>query len=278
MRPPNIITAAADILAGCAVAVYAETWRMLVLVISGMALYAGGVVFNDYFDRRLDASERPERPIPSGRVPAHHAAAMGSALLVAGVILAVSVSIPGGVLALAIAGCALIYDSWAKHRNSGVMFMGLCRGLNLLLGVSAVPAILRQRWFLAWIPFVYIVAITILSKDEVKGGSRKNVLVASGLLVAVFGSIVLLYWIVPFEVWWAAFALVILGFRIVPNLRRAYQNPDPIRIRMAVRSGVLSLVVLDCAIAAGFAGPWFGLMVLALLVPSGILARYFAVT
>ena len=156
--------------------------------------------------------------------------------------------------------------------------MGLCRGLNLLLGVSAVPVLVRRRWFLAWIPIAYIVAITHLSKDEVRGGSRKNVLVASGLLVAVFGSIVLLFLIVPFEVWWAAPALAFLGYRIMPNLWRAYRTPDPVSIRTAVKSGVLSLIVLDCAIAAGFSGPWYGLAVLFLLVPSGILARRFAVT
>ena len=31
-------------------------------------LYAAGMVLNDAFDAELDARERPERPIPSGRI------------------------------------------------------------------------------------------------------------------------------------------------------------------------------------------------------------------
>ncbi|MEM0982243.1 MAG: polyprenyltransferase, partial [Cyanobacteria bacterium P01_H01_bin.58] len=45
-----------------------------------------------------------------------------------------------------------------------------------------------------------------------------------------------------------------------------------------VKSGVLSLIVLDAAIAAGFAGWPYGLAVLALLPLSIVLARMFAVT
>ena len=39
------------------------------LLISSAGLYLAGMVFNDVFDRRIDARERPNRPIPSGRVP-----------------------------------------------------------------------------------------------------------------------------------------------------------------------------------------------------------------
>ena len=35
---------------------------------------------NDVFDRHVDAVERPERPLPSGRVAASHAAALGAGL------------------------------------------------------------------------------------------------------------------------------------------------------------------------------------------------------
>ena len=38
------------------------------LLLSSAGLYLGGMVLNDVFDARLDAVERPERPIPSGRV------------------------------------------------------------------------------------------------------------------------------------------------------------------------------------------------------------------
>src|SRR5690606_33216233 len=80
MRPANIITAIADILAGFAVSGAAvqllspgneesmNLWIPLMwLILATIGLYGGGVVFNDVFDAELDKKERPERPIPSGR-------------------------------------------------------------------------------------------------------------------------------------------------------------------------------------------------------------------
>jgi hypothetical protein len=41
---------------------------------------------------------------------------------------------------------------------------------------------------------------------------------------------------------------------------------------------VLGLVLLDATFAAAYAGPWGGVAVAALLIPSTIMARLFAVT
>ena len=68
-RPANIVTAIADILAGVAISGFLRDGHdytpVLWLVLSTVGLYGGGVVFNDVFDAKLDAVERPERPIPS---------------------------------------------------------------------------------------------------------------------------------------------------------------------------------------------------------------------
>src|SRR5699024_7457278 len=78
MRPANIVTAFADILAGFAAvggAIAVSGWSLSAdpaglgwLLLSTFGLYGGGVVLNDVFDADLDATERPERAIPSGRV------------------------------------------------------------------------------------------------------------------------------------------------------------------------------------------------------------------
>ncbi|MFD1114081.1 UbiA family prenyltransferase, partial [Sphaerisporangium aureirubrum] len=38
------------------------------LAAASVCLYWGGMAANDWADRELDARERPERPIPSGRI------------------------------------------------------------------------------------------------------------------------------------------------------------------------------------------------------------------
>ncbi|OYZ46911.1 MAG: polyprenyltransferase, partial [Sphingobacteriales bacterium 24-40-4] len=73
MRPANIATSVADVLAGIAISGYflgagQEFLPVILLCLSTIGLYGGGIVFNDVFDAELDKIERPERAIPSGAV------------------------------------------------------------------------------------------------------------------------------------------------------------------------------------------------------------------
>ena len=293
MRPANILTAWADILVGYAAAgsgmALANLWTgglsvsVLVplgwLLLSTKGLYGGGVVFNDVFDAELDQQERPERPLPSGRASLLGATLLGSALLVMGVLTAAQVSLVSAALATAVAIAALIYDAFGKHQRwLGPLNMGLCRGGNWLLGVSILPAMLAERWFIAVIPIIYIAAVTAISQGEVEGGKRQTGIVAIALVLIVLTSILGLTSLASYR-WLAAlpFATLFAGL-VLPAFFRATQDPSAVTIRKAVKSGVLALIVLDAAIAAGFAGWPFGLLVLALLPLSMTLARLFAVT
>ena len=120
MRPANIVTAVADILAGVAISGFffqagLEYSAIIFLILSTIGLYGGGVVMNDVFDAELDAMERPERPIPSGLIKKNQAAFMGICLLLFGVIMAFQVGALSGSLALGTAIAALVYDRYAKH-------------------------------------------------------------------------------------------------------------------------------------------------------------------
>ena len=59
---------------------------------------------------------------------------------------------------------------------------------------------------------------------------------------------------------------------------RAYRNPVPQHILAGVKAGVLSLIVLNAAIAAAWTGPFHGAVILALMPAASLLARTFAVT
>jgi 4-hydroxybenzoate polyprenyltransferase len=279
MRPANLVTAAADVLAGFAAAGRTNLAVLPWLVAATVCLYGGGVALNDFFDRDLDAVERPERPIPSGRAQAREAALLGIVLLAAGIGAASIASATSGALALLIAGCAVLYDAWGKHRRLlGPLNMGACRGLNLLLGVSSVPAVLGQRWYLGLIPIAYIAAITAVSAGEVHGGKRGTGLLALALLGGVFLALLALAASSAFQLLALLPFLGLLAARVLPPFWHAYREPQPGLIRSAVKAGVVSLIVLDAALAAGYAGPLYGLLVLALLFVAAILAQLFAVT
>nr|CAA9290688.1 Aromatic prenyltransferase 1, UbiA family [uncultured Armatimonadetes bacterium] len=279
MRPPNVVTAGADVLAGYAASGRPVDPALLCLFLATTCLYAGGVVLNDVFDAPLDAVERPERPLPSGRASVRGAAALGAVLLTAGIGAAFLISLTSGVLAALIAACAVLYDAWGKHRPVfGPINMGTCRGLNLLLGVSAVPALVAERWYLALIPVAYIAAITAISRGEVHGGTRRTGLLALILLGLVLIALPLLALTPGFLLLPLAPFLAFFAWRVVPPFWRAYREPSPDRLRTAVKAGVLSLIVLDAALAAGYAGPLYGIVVLSLLLVAGALARRFMVT
>ncbi len=295
LRPANVATALADVLAGFAIAGLVDWPALPWLLLSTACLYAGGIVFNDTFDRRLDAIERPERPIPSGRVPAAHAAWLGAMLLGSGILAASFVTREGAIVAALITGAVLLYDAWGKHvMFIGPLNMGLCRGLNLVLGMTAAPAVLAWSWPLALIPVTYIAAVTTLSRGEVAGGKRPVAILALALVMGVlFALLFVSGGGLPTEPYaldadvqrtltWPSWPAVVLTFllawRVLPPFWRAVGDPGPQTIRVAIRTGVLSLVLLDAVFAAAYAGMIYSLAVLATALLAGWLARRFAVT
>ncbi len=288
MRPANIITAWADILVGFAASGWvldgvltgaiAPVIPLAWLLLATTGLYGGGVVFNDIFDAELDAKERPERPIPSGRASRQSAIWLGSLLLICGVIAALQVSVLSAILAAAIAFAALFYDAFGKHNAFfGPLNMGACRGGNLLLGISAVPAMVGDYWFLTLIPIAYIAAITAISRGEVHGGKASTGILALILVGAVIGSILALGLLPNYQVLAALPFVILFAARVLPPFVKAV-GATPEQIKTAVKAGVLSLIILDATVAAGFAGLPYGLLVLSLLPLSILLAQIFAVT
>lgn len=284
-RPANIVTAWADIGAGFAIAggfsaFPAHTDALFGLLLSTTGLYGGGVVLNDVFDAELDARERPERPIPSGRIRRNAAAGVGVALLLGGVVAAATVSFTAGGLALFIALSAVGYNAFGKHRPLiGPLNMGLCRGGNLLLGLGASPSLLVPNLPLALLPILYIAAITAMSRGEVAHeGSRAALYLAVVLATVVVGVLgVLVYQAVLASPAAGLFPFVFAAL-VLPPFLRAARHADPNRIRSAVRAGVLGLIPLNATLAAAFAGAPVGWAILALLPLSLLLARAFAVT
>lgn len=284
MRPANVVTAVADALAGIAISGYllTEGWNspvpIILLCISTIGLYSGGIIFNDVFDADLDRIERPERTIPSGLISEKEAAVFGSLFFLVGLIAAYFVGNITVILAIAIILACLVYNRWAKHHSFlGPLNMGLCRGLNLLLGVSIISTEVSQWWFLAIVPIIYIASITMISRGEVHGGSKKMLYFAAVLYAVVITSIlffaqtkgdiiITLLFIIPF------------AWMIFKPLLRAINNPIGPNIGKAVKAGVIALILMNAAWASVFADWKIALVIIFLLPLSIILSKAFAVT
>lgn len=286
MRPANILTAITDVMAGIAIsgfllAGYGDTQSVLqfvCLIFATIGLYGGGVVFNDVFDATLDRIERPERPIPSGIISRTEAIVLGVYLLVLGVIGAFSVGELQGIIALCIAIAALVYNKWGKHHTQlGPLNMGLCRGLNLLLGMSILPeSLLRNGWF-ALVPVLYIAAITMISRDEVHGG-KKGPLKMAAAGYAIVSIVILVQGWLHGKLPEVALFLAVFLYLIMRPLLTAIKEPAGPNIGRAVKGGIIGLIAMNAAWAAAFATFPFALAVLCLLPLSILLSRAFAVT
>ena len=284
MRPANLVTAIADIMAGLSIAKFVfstdslSLQTILLLSLSTVGLYGGGVVFNDVFDAELDAIERPERAIPSGKVSKQNATLLGSILLVLGIFCAFLVSFESMIIAIIIAILALVYDKTGKHHAFlGPINMGLCRGGNLLLGMSVIVSSLQDWWWIGIVPVLYIAAITMISRGEVHGGS-KSILYFAGILYVIvsISQIALSY---HFGNVLIALPFVILHiYLIFKPLLVAIQNPIGPNIGKAVKAGVLALIVMDAAWVSVSGNFPVAIAVLLLLPLSIKIAKIFAVT
>ena len=288
VRVPNLFTAPPDVILGAAL-VAAVGFTVDLLAIAGLAvastlLYAAGTTLNDAFDAPVDATERPERPIPTGRVSRTTAFVLGGILLLAGIAVAgAAAGLAGGAVAAALATMIVLYDGLLKDSPAGFLAMGATRGLNVLLGttVAILPTGLPARgWFVVAVVTAYIAAVTYMAAGETEVGGRTAVAVAGGAtLLAALGATGYLVASSPGALRVSLGIILALAFLwwVGRPLHRAYTDPEPGTIGPAVGACVLGLVLLDAAFAA-VAGVDWALAAAVFLVPAVGLSRVFEVS
>ena len=305
IRLPTVFTAMADIVLG-----YVLTHRFIVgpqgwddpakffgLLVSSCCLYLAGMVFNDVFDRKQDAEERPSRPIPSGRVSLVSAVVLGTVLMIAGVAAAATVTRVSLQVAGLLVVAILAYDSVLKRTPLGPFAMGVCRGLNVLLGASdqlfwTPPGLLVRPQTAAAIGLgIYIVGVTLFARTEAKTSSRRQLILAQ---FALNSGIVVLAWLIcawPVWVWpplgKGPIVLAMLGVVAFTLNRRAIAaiiDPSPQTVQPTIKLMLLSYVMLDATLVfwkmseQGQLGAAHAWATAALIVPALLLSRLIPMT
>ncbi len=282
LRIPNVFTALTDVSIGLAAGAPLTAWPWLAL--ASTSLYCSGMVGNDYFDRQLDARERPERPIPSGRISARTAQRLMMALVFLGLIAAAvagwardACKLQPLAIAALLSGLILAYNARLKNTIFGPLAMGGCRSFNVLLGFSTTEVEIASwptRLILSAIVGAYIAGVTLFARDEA-GQSRASRLVAA--VIVIFAALVVAV-AVPalgtasgrsLAVPVVALLAAQLGIVVLPALRKT----SPQLVQVVVKTAILGLIVLDAALATSLAGP-VGLLLLVLAVPAYVVGRW----
>jgi 4-hydroxybenzoate polyprenyltransferase len=301
MRLPAVFTVVADVAMGYLVTHgdLRPPIHVTLLVASSGLLYWSGMVLNDVFDRAADARDRPQRPIPSGRVPFAAARQLGWALWSGGILIGWLANLVAhdwrpGLVATLLALAVVLYDAVLKSTFLAPLAMGLCRLLNVLLGMSLVAnsptAAVPRLWsasegVIALGVGVYIAGVTWFARHEARTSARWSL--SAGTVVMMAGMALLAFspewnaarsaaWISGREKWlflWMLLALVMLRRCVL-----AIVKPDPRRTQIAVQNALRSLIVLDAAVVLWWAGPFWGCAVAVLLIPMVWLERWFHTT
>ncbi len=179
-RVPNLLSVPGDPIAGFLLATIGRTpQRVLPLFAAAgasLCLYLFGLILNDLLDLKIDACERPERPLPSGQITVPQARMAAIAMGLSGLNLATSAGRPALLVAALLAALIILYNAYFKRIPVlGVLTMGLCRGTSLLLGACAAdPACLdpvintvsAPVLFAAGGLTLYVVAFSTLARHE----------------------------------------------------------------------------------------------------------------
>jgi 4-hydroxybenzoate polyprenyltransferase len=283
IRLPNVFTTPSNILTGYFAAVTlagADIVHLFALMVSSGLLYIAGIVLNDYFDIEIDKRERPSRPLPSGNISKANALAIALiALLIANTI-ALLLGPLSLVVSLALTLAIVAYDYQLKHSLTGPFAMGATRFLNVIFGASPVLLFLDNHSYAilgisAASLFLYIMAITMLSKKEV-GNERPNSTLAFLIVLAVVSAVATLGLFLQLH-WAFLLNLSIFAAVMIVTYKQHLMKETPC-VQKAIRNMVISIIILDSVFVTGTAGLPYGLATLLFIAPAVVLAKKLYVT
>jgi 4-hydroxybenzoate polyprenyltransferase len=140
-----------------------------------------------------------------------------------------------------------------------------------------VTVALNQWWFIAFVPVVYIAAITMISRGEVHGGN-KAVLYAAAVLYCIVIVAILFLSYMNTQLWWTIIFLLPFALMIFFALIKAIRSAIPKNIGKAVKAGVIALILMNAAWASAFGAIIVAFLIVLLLPLSLWLSKLFAVT
>lgn len=289
MRFPTVFTAFGDILCGSALAVGQAPFvpEIIPLLLASACLYLSGMVFNDVFDYEADVQTRANRPLPNGELSLSFAIYFGSALMMTGLLFA-GLTWPARLgLGLILASLILFYDVVLKRTPLAPLVMGCCRGMNLILGASLVANFtILQFTPVGWTALgmtLYITGVTVFARQEAVQSPRLMLSVGLGLIHAGFLILATtLFWLGSYESCLLAILfLAFIGFRINRKALPAIQSGSPTMVQAAIRTMLLSLLMIHSTMIYGVLGTNgipFALLTLSLFIPARLMARAIAIT
>jgi geranylgeranylglycerol-phosphate geranylgeranyltransferase len=181
MRPVNCAMMGFAVLVGAVLAASSGVlnWLNILLgFLTGFTFCAAAMVINDYYDRKIDAINEPQRPIPSGTIKPAEALAFVGLLALAGFVFASLVS----VLCFVVAGISLVitatYITVGKRSGlPGNFLVSTCVAIPFIYGsITAIGTVGLNVLLFASMAFLSNTGREIIKGIvDVKGDSAEGV-------------------------------------------------------------------------------------------------------
>ena len=267
-RISNLPTIWTNVLAGSVIAGgNVDGDRIVLILIAMTAFYVGGMYLNDFFDRFVDARDRPGRPIDAGEIHANTVLLIGFGLLALGIALLKSFGPKAILCGVLLAGVIVLYDVWHKGNTLSPIVMGLCRALVYIgTGVAVTGSISNALLIGAAALACHVAGITYAAKQESLdrvGNLWPLVLLAVPLLVALPAL---------FNGWITVVAFILLLGADAVAIRLLVKRPSRGAVPLAV-SGMIAAICLVDALAIALGGG--GILIVAICALGYPLTRLF---
>lgn len=250
-RLSNIPTVVTNVLVGVALVTTEPLPGAFTIVLIALAMilfYIGGMALNDVIDAPIDATERPERPLPSGRITKRATIIFTVTCFVIGLGIMVTFNRYALYMALGLVTMIVAYDLVHKKWAGSVVLMGLCRSLVYIGGAAAIT------WPLDWAIvapasialMLYIILLTIIARVESKTQPGRRVRLAYLLPLPV---LVLFLFLPPGPVAWPLLSAFLMVAWLVAS-SAFHLNRTPPRIGGAVQGWLAGLCLIDAHVLA----------------------------
>jgi 4-hydroxybenzoate polyprenyltransferase len=284
MRIPNVFTAMADIFMGYLIVrqSFFPLRDFFFLLTASCCLYTGGMVLNDIFDYDQDLRERPQRPLPSGRIRIISAWKLCLALGLMGICCAALAGKQSFLIAVLLLITIILYDVLLKHYWTGPIAMGCCRMLNVLLGMSPMlQSMLSLEGNIFWqilpacVMGSYIIGVTWLARNEAFTNTNLQLFPSIVLINLMFSAMALILFQASFQDSLVPWFLLALSVGLINrSLIKALFTPEPVPIQKAVKTCLLCYIPLTGALASGLFPSWESFSILLLLAPATWLGKW----
>ena len=276
VRFPGIFTAFSNIFLGYFIVEgpqFGLHFLVPLLTASG-CLFLAGMSLNDYFDYQVDKKERPQRPIPSGKIPRKNALYLGIIFLFSANVAAIFAGLETVLITILMSLLIFSYDFKTKNLPVlGILTLSSIRFLNVILGTSIA---IKSEFIHIAIPLaIFVTGISIFARYESTVYSRKSeILNVFFIFITIISVIIIIFDKI------SIIQVSFLGLFIVSVfLPYVILKDSSIKsVQKKITYQLLAIIILDATIISAFVEISYAVVTLLLYVPSYFIIRKLYVT